>query len=184
MSIKTGLLFLSDFLLYHYCDFSYYRLLLHYRKLNKKLGYNKNKLRIVYPNNHEEFKNSKLRIQFYWFLCKKKSVKNSVFGCFLTQAASCKLVRKLQTFVSMNIWLDAFQNANYFMIISLWHSKKLNKSFVFKTRPEIGETSNPIQMRVGQKGSPTSSSTVNSSNVRISPQNFLSFSFNISATLT
>ena len=26
------------------------------------------------------------------------------------------------------------------MINSLWHSKNLNKSFVFKSRPDIGET--------------------------------------------
>ena len=34
----------------------------------KKLGENKNKLRTIYPKNHENFKNSRLRVQFYWFL--------------------------------------------------------------------------------------------------------------------
>ena len=59
---------------------------------------------------------------------------------FLTQAASCGFVWEFQTFVSMNIWLNAFKNVNYLMINSLWHSKNLNKSFVFKTRPGIGES--------------------------------------------
>ena len=60
--------FLSDFLLYHYSDFRYYRSLLYYGKLKKKSGENKNKLRKIYPKNHENFKNSKSRVQFYWFL--------------------------------------------------------------------------------------------------------------------
>ena len=63
--------FLSDFLLYHYSDFSYYRSLLYYGKLKKKSGENKNKLRTTYPKNHENSKSSKPRIQFYWFLLKK-----------------------------------------------------------------------------------------------------------------
>ena len=59
--------FLSDFLLCHYYDFWYYRSLWYYGNL-KKLGENKNKLRTTYPKNHEHFKNSKPRVQFYWFL--------------------------------------------------------------------------------------------------------------------
>ena len=42
MSIKTGL---SDFLLYHYSNFWYYRSLLYYGKFKKKLEEAKNKLR-------------------------------------------------------------------------------------------------------------------------------------------
>ena len=38
----------------------------------KKSGKNKGKLRTRYPNNHENFKNSKPRVRFYWFLCKKR----------------------------------------------------------------------------------------------------------------
>ena len=34
----------------------------------KKSGENKNKLRKIYPNDHENFKNSKSRGQFYWLL--------------------------------------------------------------------------------------------------------------------
>ena len=30
-----------------------------------------NKLRTIYPKNHENFKNSKPRVQFYWFLQKE-----------------------------------------------------------------------------------------------------------------
>ena len=37
-------------------------------EIKKKLGENKNKLRTIYHKNHENFKNSKPRIQFYWFL--------------------------------------------------------------------------------------------------------------------
>ena len=40
--------FLSEFLLYHYCDFWYYRSILYYGKL-KKSGKNKNELRTIYP---------------------------------------------------------------------------------------------------------------------------------------
>ena len=76
MSIKTGLFFLSDFLLYHYSDFSYYRSLLYYGKSKKiknkkknnkkkKSGEIKNKLRTIYPKDYEKFKNSKPRVQFY-----------------------------------------------------------------------------------------------------------------------
>ena len=61
--------FLSDFLLYHYSDFWYYMSLLYYGKLKKnkikkkkKSGENKNKLRKIYPNNHENFKNNKPRV--------------------------------------------------------------------------------------------------------------------------
>ena len=68
MSIKTGLFFLSDFLLYHYSDFSYYRSLLYYGKLKKKSGENKNKLRTIDPKNHENFKDGKPWEQLYRFL--------------------------------------------------------------------------------------------------------------------
>ena len=67
MSIKTGLFFLSEFLFYHYSSFWYYKWLLCYEKL--KSGENKNKLRHIYHNNHENFKNSKSSVQFYWFEC-------------------------------------------------------------------------------------------------------------------
>ena len=32
-----------------------------------KIGKKQNKLKTIYPKNHENFKNSKPRIQFYWF---------------------------------------------------------------------------------------------------------------------
>ena len=38
----------------------------------KNIGKSKNKLRTIYPKNHESFKNSKPRVQFYWFLSKKE----------------------------------------------------------------------------------------------------------------
>ena len=41
-------------------------------KKKKKSGKNKNKLRTIYPESDENFKNSKPRVQFYWFLFKKK----------------------------------------------------------------------------------------------------------------
>ena len=69
----------------------------------------------------------------------KKECKELSFWMFLTQAASCEFVWEFQTFVSMNIWLNAFTCVNYLMINSLWNSKNMNKSFVFKTRPDIGE---------------------------------------------
>ena len=37
-------------------------------KKKKKLGENKNKLRKMYRNNHENVKNSNARVQFYWLL--------------------------------------------------------------------------------------------------------------------
>ena len=40
---------------------------------NKK-GKNKNKLRTTFPKNHEKFKNSKPRVQLYWFLYKKECI--------------------------------------------------------------------------------------------------------------
>ena len=38
----------------------------------KKVGKNKNKLRLMYPKNPENFKNNKPSVQFYWFLYKKR----------------------------------------------------------------------------------------------------------------
>ena len=34
----------------------------------KKIVKNKDKVRTIYPKNHENFKNSKCRVQSYWFL--------------------------------------------------------------------------------------------------------------------
>ena len=67
MSIKSGV-FISDFLLYHYSDFYNYRSLPYNLKFKKKSRKNKNKFWKIYPKNHENFKNSKPRVQFYWFL--------------------------------------------------------------------------------------------------------------------
>ena len=58
MSIKTGLFFC--FLLYHYSDFSYYRPLLYMRTIQHK--------------NHENFKNSKSRVDIFWFIKKQRTV--------------------------------------------------------------------------------------------------------------
>ena len=71
--------FLSDFLFYHYFDFWYYRSLLYYGKFKKESGNDKSKLRTIYPKNHEKFKNSKPRVQFYWFLLKKECTVITVF---------------------------------------------------------------------------------------------------------
>ena len=70
MGIKKGVFFLSEFLLYHYSDFWYYICLLYYEKLKKKRkNWEKNKkLRTIGPKNHESFKKSKPRVEFYWFL--------------------------------------------------------------------------------------------------------------------
>ena len=40
----------------------------------KKSRKSQNKLRIIYPKNREKSKNSKSRVQFYWFLEKKSVV--------------------------------------------------------------------------------------------------------------
>ena len=41
-------------------------------KIKKKSRESKNKLRTIYPKNHEDFKNSKPRVQFFWFLYEKR----------------------------------------------------------------------------------------------------------------
>ena len=41
-------------------------------EIKKKLGKTKNKLKTIYPKNHESFKSSKPRVQFYWFLKKRR----------------------------------------------------------------------------------------------------------------
>ena len=66
MSIKTGLFFRSDFFLYHYSDFCYWKIITVSWKIKKKSGEN-NKLRTICPKNHENFKNSEPRVQVYWF---------------------------------------------------------------------------------------------------------------------
>ena len=67
MSIKIGLFFFLTFcciitpifgIIDHSCTTENF----------KKLVKNTNKLRTIYPKNHENFKNSKPRVQFYWFL--------------------------------------------------------------------------------------------------------------------
>ena len=63
MSIKTRLFFLSDFPLYHYSNFWYYRSLLYYKKFKKNPEKN-NKLRIIYPKNQENIKTSSLGTDF------------------------------------------------------------------------------------------------------------------------
>ena len=39
-----------------------------------KNGKKNNKLRTIYPKNHENFKNGKPRVHFYWFLYKKECI--------------------------------------------------------------------------------------------------------------
>ena len=80
MSIKT-FFFLSDFLLYQYSDFC---IILYYTvfwKINEKnREKNKNKLRTIYPKNHENFKNNKPKVQFYWFFIKKECIENIILA--------------------------------------------------------------------------------------------------------
>ena len=42
--------------------------------LQRKSGKNKNKLKTIYPKNQENFKNSKPKVHFYWFLYKKECI--------------------------------------------------------------------------------------------------------------
>ena len=60
-------IYLSDFLLYHTPISG---IIDHYCIMGnlKKTGKTKNKLKTIYPKNHESFKSSKPRVQFYWFL--------------------------------------------------------------------------------------------------------------------
>ena len=48
-------------------------------KIFQKWGENKNKLRKAYPKNHENFKNSKPRVQFCWFFLKKECIRFLLF---------------------------------------------------------------------------------------------------------
>ena len=57
MSNKTGLSFLSDFLLHHYSDLLHYKSIPYYVDFFKKSR--KNKSKTIYPKNYENFKNSK-----------------------------------------------------------------------------------------------------------------------------
>ena len=75
MNIKTYLFFFLTFcsiitsisgIINHYCII----------ENKKKLGENKKKLRTIYPKNHENFKNSKPKVQFYWFLYKNVHLEN------------------------------------------------------------------------------------------------------------
>ena len=63
ISITKGLFFLSDFLLYHTPSSG---IIDHYCIMGnlKKSGKTKNKLKTIYPKNHESFKSSKPRVQF------------------------------------------------------------------------------------------------------------------------
>ena len=65
--------------MYHYSDFWHYRSLLYYGKFLKESGKSKNKWKTIYPKNHKNFKNSECRVQFYWFLLKKREKKSEIF---------------------------------------------------------------------------------------------------------
>ena len=107
MSIETGLFFFLTF-----CNIIspisgiYNRSLLHYGKLKKKLGENKNKLRTIYPKNQENSNNSKPRVQFYWFLknacidvkCKKWDLTSfsNFFHSFFMRTKALVFVKNLR----------------------------------------------------------------------------------------
>ena len=60
------------------------------RKIKKKSGGNKNKFGTTNSKNHENFKNIKPRVQFYWFLYEKSVT--PVNGCFLKLFTGFKIV--------------------------------------------------------------------------------------------
>ena len=71
MRIKTGLLFFLTFC----CIITPILVLWIITvlwEIFKKSRENKNKLKTIYPKNHENFKNSKSKVQFYWFVNKKE----------------------------------------------------------------------------------------------------------------
>ena len=94
MSIKTGLFFLSDFLLFHYSNFWYYRSLLYYVKFFK----NREKIKI----NQEQYTLKIMKIlrttnlgSNFTVSCKKKSVRDlTSFHIFL------KLLQFLSKYLS------------------------------------------------------------------------------------
>ena len=43
----------------------------------KKIG---KKIRTIYPKNHENFKNNKPKVQFYWFFIKKECIENIILA--------------------------------------------------------------------------------------------------------
>ena len=57
-----------------------------FQKISRK---NKNKLRVIYPKSHGNFKNSKPRVQFYWFLLKKSVRADFAIHTFL--ATLCEI---------------------------------------------------------------------------------------------
>ena len=53
--------------------------------LQTKSGRNKNKLKTIYPKNHVNFKNSKPRVQIYWFLQRLYSNASQYSGAITAQ---------------------------------------------------------------------------------------------------
>ena len=53
--------------------------------LQTKSGRNKNKLKTIYPKNHENFKNSKPKVQIYWFLQRLYSNASQYSGAITAQ---------------------------------------------------------------------------------------------------
>ena len=45
---------------------------IHLSNLSSKFAWSLEKIRTKYPKNHENYKNSNLKVQFYWFFIKKK----------------------------------------------------------------------------------------------------------------
>ena len=89
MSITTGLFSLTfccavtpiSGIKYHYCIMD-----------KEKKGNNKNNLRAIYSENHENFKSSKPRDQFYWLLW--KSVVCLLFQVVQIKQVDCKVSTK------------------------------------------------------------------------------------------
>ena len=130
MGIKTGLFFFLTFCYIINSNFWYITSLLYYGKCGK----NKSKLRIIYPKNHENFKNSMSRPNFtgFYFL-KNYQVCVPHYGNVIAYTLACVLM--VFTYHLKHLWLllcPLFVIGKHWTILGLlkifiWYWNKSNK---------------------------------------------------------
>ena len=138
MSIKTFFFFLT-FCCINISISVLFCIIEHFGKLMKKIG---KKIRTIYPKNHENFKNNKPKVHFYWFFIKKECIENIILAMpesRLEQTGSCLPETRWKTSwlhinVTTNLWTNDYNLLISFVVPSRLSYKQPLSIILF---PEI-----------------------------------------------
>ena len=133
--------------MYHYLDFWYYTLSLCYGKFKKRLGKNKNQLRTTYPKNHENIKNSKPRVQFYWFLQRKRVSQKVSFPYLKQVKASFKYPKYQMSLIIM----DTFKGQDNYAILDLCQKRNSPHNHTNRFQPLDIPVNRPAKSFISSK---------------------------------